>query len=241
MTGLFETVSIKSMSLRNRFVRSATWEGLADKEGAVTPKLTELMVRLARGEVGLIISGYAFVTPEGQSSLGQLAVHDDRFWPGLRQMAAAVHEAGGRIALQIVHGGLFASSELTARETNRPFGRQKVRPRDEPRGDRGHKPGLHPDGGARQGGGLRCDSNSRRPWVSFSASSSHRPSTNAPTNSAAALKTAPRFLLGDGAQHPPGRGAGVSAADQAQFRGFSGRRNDTEESLEARPCWKRHR
>ena len=113
MAELFERVSINGMTLANRFVRSATWEGLASREGSVTPKLINMMVELARNEVGLIISGYTFVSPEGQSSPGQLAIHDDRFVAGLRAMVQAVHEAGGKIALQIVHGGRFADSALT--------------------------------------------------------------------------------------------------------------------------------
>jgi 2,4-dienoyl-CoA reductase-like NADH-dependent reductase (Old Yellow Enzyme family) len=86
---------------------------LAGREGSVTPKLTKMMVELARGEVGLIISSYAFVSPEGQSSPGQLAIHDDRFVAGLWAMVEAVHKAGGKIALQIVHGGRFADFALT--------------------------------------------------------------------------------------------------------------------------------
>jgi 2,4-dienoyl-CoA reductase-like NADH-dependent reductase (Old Yellow Enzyme family) len=113
MPELFEQTSISSMILANRFVRSATWEGMADKEGSVTHKLTEMMIELARGEVGLIISSYAFVSHEGQSSTGQLAVYDDRFLPGLRDMAMAVHSAGGKMALQLVHGGCNANSGLT--------------------------------------------------------------------------------------------------------------------------------
>jgi 2,4-dienoyl-CoA reductase-like NADH-dependent reductase (Old Yellow Enzyme family) len=65
VTKLFEHTLINGMSLSNRFVRSATWEGLADKDGTVTPKLIEMMVELVKGEVGLIISGYAFVSAEG--------------------------------------------------------------------------------------------------------------------------------------------------------------------------------
>jgi 2,4-dienoyl-CoA reductase-like NADH-dependent reductase (Old Yellow Enzyme family) len=110
---LFERVSINGMTLANRFVRSATWEGLASREGAPTPKLTKMMVELARNKVGLIISGYTFVSPEGQSSPGQLAIHDDRFVAGLWAMVEAVHKAGGKIALQIVHAGRFADFTLT--------------------------------------------------------------------------------------------------------------------------------
>jgi 2,4-dienoyl-CoA reductase-like NADH-dependent reductase (Old Yellow Enzyme family) len=116
MPDLFEQTSVCGMKLRNRFVRSATWEGMADKDGAVTDKLIDTVVALAQGEVGLIISSYSFVSREGQSSPGQVAVYDDRFNPGLRKMAAAVHEAGGKIALQLVHGGCNADAGLAGTE-----------------------------------------------------------------------------------------------------------------------------
>jgi 2,4-dienoyl-CoA reductase-like NADH-dependent reductase (Old Yellow Enzyme family) len=83
------------------------------------------MVELARGGVGLIITSYAFVGREGQSSPRQLAVDDDRFLPGLRGMAAAVHAAGGKIAMQIVHGGAFSSPDLTGREVIGPTAGEK--------------------------------------------------------------------------------------------------------------------
>jgi 2,4-dienoyl-CoA reductase-like NADH-dependent reductase (Old Yellow Enzyme family) len=47
MSKLFETTMIKEMTLPNRFVRSATWEGMAKDDGACTPRLTRLMVDLA--------------------------------------------------------------------------------------------------------------------------------------------------------------------------------------------------
>jgi 2,4-dienoyl-CoA reductase-like NADH-dependent reductase (Old Yellow Enzyme family) len=125
MTRLFESTLINGMSLPNRFVRSATWEGLADKKGFVTPRLTEMMVELVKGDVGLIITSYAFVSPEGQSSSGQLAVYDDRFLPGLTEMVQAVHAAGGKIALQIVHGGIFSNPALTGLEVIGPSAGEK--------------------------------------------------------------------------------------------------------------------
>lgn len=113
MTTLFEKTMIGSMELGNRFVRSATYEGMAEQDGGTTDPLISEMVKLAANEVGLIITGYAFVAVEGQSSPGMLAAHDDRFVPGLARMAQAVHDIGGKIALQIVHGGRFASQKLT--------------------------------------------------------------------------------------------------------------------------------
>jgi 2,4-dienoyl-CoA reductase-like NADH-dependent reductase (Old Yellow Enzyme family) len=135
MSELFERTSINGMSLANRFVRSATWEGLAGKDGSLTQRLTEMMVELARGEVGLIISGYTFVSPEGQSNPGQLGVYDDRFLPGLRDMVRAVHAAGGKIALQVVHGGCRANPEVSGREPIGPSAReQNGRPTCSPAG-----------------------------------------------------------------------------------------------------------
>src|SRR5512139_1059661 len=125
MAELFERTSINGMSLANRFVRSATWEGLADKNGSVTHRLIEMMVELAKGEVGLIISGYAFVSPEGQSNPGQMGAHDDRYLPGLRDMAEAVHSAGGKICLQLVHGGCHADSKLSGLELVGPTAIEK--------------------------------------------------------------------------------------------------------------------
>lgn len=113
MAELFEETTIRGMKLANRFVRSATWEGMADEEGHVTPRLIEALVALAKGEVGLIISSYTFVSPVGWAGLRQMAAYDDRFLPGLRQMAGAVHAAGGKIALQVAHGGCFSLPELS--------------------------------------------------------------------------------------------------------------------------------
>ncbi|MEW6720307.1 MAG: NADH:flavin oxidoreductase, partial [Thermodesulfobacteriota bacterium] len=113
MPSLFDTVSINGMTLANRFVRSATWEGLASKDGAVTPLLTEKMVDLVKGGIGLIVTSYAFVAPEGQTSPRQLGAQGDRLLPGLAGMARSVRDAGGRIALQIVHGGAFANPDMT--------------------------------------------------------------------------------------------------------------------------------
>ena len=127
MTTLFDRTSIKGMGLANRFVRSATWEGLAAKDGSVTPGLTDKMVELANGGVGLIITSYTYVSREGQSSSGQMAVYDDRFIPGLAEMAKAVHSVGGRIALQLVHGGAFSSTDLTGMGNGRSICRRKGR------------------------------------------------------------------------------------------------------------------
>ena len=46
---LLEPTEIKGLHLPNRFIRSATWEGLADGDGACTPELVDLMLNLSKG------------------------------------------------------------------------------------------------------------------------------------------------------------------------------------------------
>ena len=61
MAGLFDHIEFNGMRLRNRIVRSATWEGMCESDGAPTTRLLDCYVELARGGVGLIITGYAYV------------------------------------------------------------------------------------------------------------------------------------------------------------------------------------
>ncbi len=113
MRNLFEVSEINGMKLANRFVRSATGEGMAADDGACSPKLLELMVGLARGGVGLIISSHAYVSPAGQAGPWQLGAYDDKLLPGLTAMTTAVHQNGGKIVMQLAHAGYFAYAKLT--------------------------------------------------------------------------------------------------------------------------------
>ncbi|MDF1591211.1 MAG: NADH:flavin oxidoreductase [Desulfobacterales bacterium] len=110
---LFEKTRINSLALKNRFVRSATWEGMAHKDGACSRRLIDLMAELARGGVGLIISSHAFVLPQGQASPWQVGAYGDELLPGLTRLAQAVHDNGGKILLQLAHAGCHADTELT--------------------------------------------------------------------------------------------------------------------------------
>ncbi len=113
MSKLFESTEINRMKLANRFVRSATWEGMAADDGSMTPKLIQTMVDLAKGGVGMIISGHAFVSPEGQAGPWQMGIYKDELIDGLKTMTDAVHQAGGKIVAQLAHAGHFAPGALT--------------------------------------------------------------------------------------------------------------------------------
>ncbi|RNC68161.1 MAG: NADH:flavin oxidoreductase [Desulfuromonadales bacterium] len=105
MRKVFDETKINHLVLQNRLVRSATWEGMCGGDGRPTTKLAAYCGTLARGGVGLIITGYAFVRPDGRQLPGQLGAHDDSFAADARLVTDAVHREGGKICLQLVHCG----------------------------------------------------------------------------------------------------------------------------------------
>jgi 2,4-dienoyl-CoA reductase-like NADH-dependent reductase (Old Yellow Enzyme family) len=105
MSVAFSPIRIGTMEVKNRFVRSATYECMAKETGEVTDQLVQLYRHLARGEVGLIIAGYAFVHPLGKAAAYQTGIHKDDLIPGLKRVADAVHQNGGRIVFQLNHAG----------------------------------------------------------------------------------------------------------------------------------------
>ncbi|MFC1896845.1 NADH:flavin oxidoreductase [Thermodesulfobacteriota bacterium] len=107
---LFKATNIENIPLKNRFVRSATFEGMATFEGRPTQTLKELYSELADGEVGLIVTGLSHV--DGYKSLPNieglpfpLAIDEDRFIGDWGEVIDRVHKRGAKIAMQIIHLG----------------------------------------------------------------------------------------------------------------------------------------
>lgn len=102
---LFEPINIAGIKIPNRFVRSATHEWMTEPDGTPTSRIGDLYEELARNEVGLIITGYAYVNPKGKSDDLQQGIYDDRFIGPYKEIVSRVHEHGSKIVLQIAHGG----------------------------------------------------------------------------------------------------------------------------------------
>jgi 2,4-dienoyl-CoA reductase-like NADH-dependent reductase (Old Yellow Enzyme family) len=109
MSALFETTRIGTMELANRFVRSATNMSMATAKGAPTPDLNHEIKRLSAGGVGLIITGFAYVTKSSQVVPQTLGCYSSDLIPEFATMTDSAHSAGSKIAMQIVHGGVFSS------------------------------------------------------------------------------------------------------------------------------------
>jgi 2,4-dienoyl-CoA reductase-like NADH-dependent reductase (Old Yellow Enzyme family) len=107
MKSVAQPILINRLKLKNRFLRSATMEYLADLEGLVTDDLLKLYYNLARGGSGLIVTGCAAVEADGRAWAHQLGVWDDRCLAGLRRLAAVIRNYGEgcQAAVQLAHQG----------------------------------------------------------------------------------------------------------------------------------------
>ena len=124
---VFDGTKLGALALKNRFVRSATWEGMATNEGASTPQLSRLMGLLAEGGAGLLVTSHAYVDRAGQAGPWQLGIYDDELIPGLKEMCDTVHRAGGLIFAQLAHAGANANSSLSGLEPLAPTAMENAR------------------------------------------------------------------------------------------------------------------
>lgn len=117
----FQPMSIAAVQLKNRIIRSATHEGMAEKDGCPTKKLRELYARLAKGGAGAIITGYAGIQQNGKCPLHRMLMIDqDRFIGPYHAITDGVHELGTPIFLQIAHSGRQTRSKATGMPTVAP-------------------------------------------------------------------------------------------------------------------------
>ncbi len=104
---VFSTGTIAGMIIKNRLIRSATYEGGMTVDGRVTRNILDLYRNLARGGAGLIITGHMAVMPGGKGNERQLCVFDDSYTTEIARIAEVVHRYGSdcRIVAQISHVG----------------------------------------------------------------------------------------------------------------------------------------
>jgi N-ethylmaleimide reductase len=100
---LFEPYRMGSITLPNRIIMAPLTRGRAEADG--TPN--ELMARYyrQRAEAGLIVSEATAVSRGGVGWLGAPGIYTDSHVASWRTVTDAVHEAGGRIFLQLWHMG----------------------------------------------------------------------------------------------------------------------------------------
>lgn len=105
MEKLFEKTTLARIEVKNRFMRSGTWTELASDEGAITPELMNKYRLLAKGEIGLVIAGYARVNEFERANNNMISVYDDKFIEGLTEFTEMFHQNKTPIGIQLAMGG----------------------------------------------------------------------------------------------------------------------------------------
>lgn len=100
MKSLFDQTQLGVLKLKNRFFRSATYEGMADENGHITKELFKVYEALASGGVGTIITGITAVTDLEEFIPGQTAIYEDSFIGEYKRITEIAHKYDAKIILQ---------------------------------------------------------------------------------------------------------------------------------------------
>lgn len=134
MKTLFDETMINRMKIKNRIIRSATWENMIDESGKLNNELIKIYEDLAKGGVGLIITGTTYVTEDTKTLSGHMGINNDRFIKDYKKLTDIVHSHDCRIILQANYAGkdeqMLKPIELTQEEIKsiiKSFGDTAVR------------------------------------------------------------------------------------------------------------------
>jgi len=106
---------IGAMELRNRMIVTAMGVNLAEADGTCGERMRAFLEEFARGGAAMVITGVAGVAwPVGGNQPRQVAISDDRFIPGIKAVADAVHAHGAKFAMQLHHGGIVSPEDMAA-------------------------------------------------------------------------------------------------------------------------------
>jgi 2,4-dienoyl-CoA reductase-like NADH-dependent reductase (Old Yellow Enzyme family) len=102
---ILRPLSFKKNRTVNRIIRSATFEYMADEDGRPKRSLIELYKHLADGKIGIVVTGYSYVMPNGRSIFGQSGIYSDDLIPAWKDVTRVFKNSHSLFLMQIVHGG----------------------------------------------------------------------------------------------------------------------------------------
>ena len=115
MKSLFDKTRLNTLSLRNRCVRSATWDGMADEKGHPRRAHERIYEELAAGGIGLIVTGVASVLGPTPGMPGMFGIYDDEFIGEYERITSRVHRHNVPIVMQISYQGSQGSVTTAGR------------------------------------------------------------------------------------------------------------------------------
>ena len=101
---LFDRARLGRIELKNRLIRSATWEGLADAGGHLPETLYHTYEELAKGGVGAIITGFTSAADDDRCFGGMARLSNDGLIPEHQRLTEICHAENCPVIVQIALG-----------------------------------------------------------------------------------------------------------------------------------------
>lgn len=115
----FTPLKIGPLKLRNRFVKTATNEGMC-KGGVVSKGLAQFHEGVAKGGAALSTVAYCSVSADGKTFVDQARLGKDTV-ADFKVLTDGVHKHGGAASAQITHAGCFTFLPKTVMPASKPF------------------------------------------------------------------------------------------------------------------------
>ena len=111
MKQIFEPIMWKNLRLKNRLIRSATWEGIAAPNGAISDKAYEIYEELAKGGIGAIITGFTSVSRNDFYFGGMMRLSEDDLIPQYKKLTDIIHKENCSVITQLALGAYYRPNE----------------------------------------------------------------------------------------------------------------------------------
>lgn len=116
---MMKPARVGGLDLRNRLVRSATWEAMCDEGGHMPRELLDLYEQLAEGGVGGIVTGFTGVDGDDRWFDGMARLHSDSLVSEHAELVRRVHARGAKIMPQLALGGYWPKGAADPVEVGR--------------------------------------------------------------------------------------------------------------------------
>ena len=107
MKHVFEPIKMNHIEMKNRLVRSATWEGIANPDGSIAEDAYEIYEELAKGGVGAIITGFTSVALHDYYFDGMMRLCDDALIPQYKKLVDTIHPEDCPVITQLALGAYY--------------------------------------------------------------------------------------------------------------------------------------
>ena len=118
MKNLFEAVELNNLRVKNRLVRSATWEGIAEYDGSIGDDTYEIYRELAKGGVGTIITGFTSVATNDFYFGGMMRLSDNKLIPQYKKLVEIIHAEDCAAISQLAMGAFYDKNFAEVPENN---------------------------------------------------------------------------------------------------------------------------